>query len=556
MKRMFKSKSLRNLFTSRSSNRWLYMTLLSGTVYSAANIAIRWFCGRLGDRILANTLSFGFLLAFLLTTLLYFAFQALTRRGSCRYDGALLCDLYDRLERKLLTGEQRTIDSWDTGSLSTLFMKDTETVAGFMNRFLSKAVPDAVCFLVSLLVLCTIHFSLPIVACLCGTIPILISKVLNSSMRKSYQLYQEALDDVNGRLQSNLSHLEMMKVNLLEDYYSKKDEENLEKLHRAKQKSARAVSLFSAPATFSSFITMVVLAGCGGYLCVTGHISIGSLLTVLTLSDGIVSPIMGLDRTLTMYHQMDVCFQRIQRFADVAEEASGSFVPREGDGTEILVDGISFGYSQGQKLLENLSMKVEKGQLCFILGENGTGKSTLIKLLMGIYPPDAGRVSVGGVAAGAWKKERLRGLFSIASQEPLLFAMSIRDNLTLGSDRISEERMEQVSKLIGIHDEIVQLEKSYDTLLSDNGKPLSKGQRQRLTLVRAILRDTDILIFDEPTSALDAGHAAQFMDYVRELSKNKIILMITHDLSLIRNEDRIFRLQKLQELQAKEMKSV
>lgn len=132
----------------------------------------------------------------------------------------------------------------------------------------------------------------------------------------------------------------------------------------------------------------------------TGHISIGSLLTVLTLSDGIVSPIMGLDRTLTMYHQMDVSFQRIQRFGRCGGRSLlAPLCPGRETARKFWWTASPLDISQGQKLLENLSMKVEKGQLCFILGENGTGKSTIIKLLMGIYPPDAGRVSVGGVAS-------------------------------------------------------------------------------------------------------------------------------------------------------------
>ena len=174
----------------------------------------------------------------------------------------------------------------------------------------------------------------------------------------------------------------------------------------------------------------------------------------------------------------------------------------------------------------------QQGKPVFVKGGNGEGKSTLIKLLLGVYDVSSGQICVNGIPAQEYSLRSLRERIVVVPQENILFQGSIRDNLACGKD-ISLEQMEEVCRKTGIHEEILRMPEGYDTLLTENGGVLSGGQKQRLCLARALLRTGDVYIFDEPTAALDKGNRERFAALLRELSGGRIVVVITHEKELL-----------------------
>jgi len=542
---VFEDKNLFRALLIGPSRTNLLITLFSIFVSGTSEIILRRICGQMGDMLIANTFNFvwvGFLLGIVS---LYVIFSSIASYGYSKLEAQEYRGFYFDLEHKLIKGDQCKLDCWDIGSLTTLLARDTDIVIGFLNRFFQDTITDAVSFLASIIVLMLIHPLLPVVALAFGMIPVGISKLVNKPMQEGYRNYQRSLDKANAYVLSNLYNLEAVKSNQLEEIYDQKDKQQLEELHLALKRSAKIRALFNAPATFSAFLALLALSVCGGYLAVTGKITIGSLIVSLTLSDSVVSPLMGLNRTITMYRQMNVSYNRIQKFLSVNEENKFDLHLQsigKKDVSEIYINNLSFAYKGNSLLLENITEYLKPGRIHFIIGENGTGKSTLIKLIAGIYRPNGGDIKVNGLSVSAWNREKLRELFSIASQSPLLFAMNILDNIIVGNQTVSNAEVEHVCKAIGIHDEIVSLKDGYQTVLNDNGKPLSKGQRQRLTIARAIVNPAEILIFDEPTSAIDMDHAESFIKLMRKMAQTKLVIIITHDWNLINDEDHVIRI--------------
>ncbi|PJI10250.1 MULTISPECIES: ABC transporter ATP-binding protein [Clostridium] len=543
---MFEHKSLFRALWVGPSRTNLLITLFSIFVSGTSEIILRRICGQMGDMLIANTFNFIWVVFLLGVVSMYIIFSSIASYGYSRLEAQEYHGFYFDLEHKLINGEQCKLDCWDIGNLTTLLARDTDIVIGFLNRFFQDTITDAVSFLVSIIVLMLIHPLLPVVALTFGILQVGISKLVNKPMREGYRNYQKSLDKANASVLSNLYNLESVKSNQLEEIYEQKDKNQLEELHFALKRSAKIRALFNAPATFSAFLALIALSVCGGYLAVIGKITIGSLIVSLTLSDSVVSPLMGLNRTITMYRQMNVSYNRIQKFLSVSEENKSDLHLQtigKKDAPEICIKNLSFAYEGNSNiLLKNITEDLKSGHIHFILGENGTGKSTLIKLIAGIYSPNGGDIQVDGVSISKWNRWNLRERFSIASQSPLLFAMSILDNIIIGNQTVSNTEVESICKAIGIHDEIVSLKDGYHTVLKDNGKPLSKGQRQRLTIARAILNPAEILIFDEPTSAIDTNYAESFIKLMRKLAQTKLVIIITHDLNLIDEEDHVIRI--------------
>ena len=197
---------------------------------------------------------------------------------------------------------------------------------------------------------------------------------------------------------------------------------------------------------------------------------------------------------------------------------------------------LSFGDTE---VLHGLSLTAEAGQTTALVGASGAGKSTIFNLLTRLLDPTNGHVRIGGVATTEMAIPDLRTLFSVVSQEALLFDETLRENIVLGRTDVSDERLKQVLDAAFVSDFLPQLENGLDTHVGPRGSALSGGQRQRVVIARALLRDTPVLLLDEATSALDAQSEQVVQDALDRLSEGRTTLVIAHRLSTIRNADKI-----------------
>ena len=191
-----------------------------------------------------------------------------------------------------------------------------------------------------------------------------------------------------------------------------------------------------------------------------------------------------------------------------------------------------------------MSFSLSCGQTAAFVGTSGSGKSTVLKLLLGFYPRESGYINVGGEPIDKYSLEQLRDLISYVPQDAYLFQGTIEDNIKMGNERASREEVISAAKGANAHDFIMELPEGYDTLVGERGARLSGGQRQRIAIARAIIKNAPILLLDEATSALDSKSEELVQEALKELMKNRTTIVIAHRLSTIENADIIFVLDE------------
>jgi ATP-binding cassette subfamily B protein/subfamily B ATP-binding cassette protein MsbA len=206
---------------------------------------------------------------------------------------------------------------------------------------------------------------------------------------------------------------------------------------------------------------------------------------------------------------------------------------------EIAFEGIAFGYNPDQPVLREVNLAIAPGQTVAIVGPTGAGKSTLVSLIPRFYDPQRGRVLIDGVDIRDFTIASLRQQVAMVLQPPLVFPISISENIAYGRPGASHDEIERAARLARIHDRILRLPQGYDTIVSEQGATLSEGERQRLTIARAILRDAPILILDEPTSSVDVETEALIMEGLEQLMGGRTTFIIAHRLSTVRRADLI-----------------
>jgi ATP-binding cassette subfamily B protein len=210
---------------------------------------------------------------------------------------------------------------------------------------------------------------------------------------------------------------------------------------------------------------------------------------------------------------------------------------------DVVLDKVTLSYGD-TRVLDRLSLTAKAGETTALVGASGAGKSTVFNVLTRLVDPLGGRASLGGVGTTEMTLADLRGLFSVVTQEALLFDASLRENILLGRKDVTQARLQEVLRDAHVADFLPQLENGLETMVGPRGSALSGGQRQRVVIARALLRDTPILLLDEATSALDAKSEKTVQEALDRLSKGRTTIVIAHRLATIRNADRIVVMDK------------
>lgn len=206
----------------------------------------------------------------------------------------------------------------------------------------------------------------------------------------------------------------------------------------------------------------------------------------------------------------------------------------------VMLDKVSFGYEKGHKVLDEITIKVEKGETVALVGTSGGGKSSIIKLLLGYYPPDKGNIIINGQPLKNYTLAQIREMIAYVPQDTSLFNSTIRDNIMYGNILADNEKIIEASKAANAHEFIMGLPEGYDTKVGDKGALLSGGQRQRILIARAFLKNSPLVILDEPTSALDSENEKLIKEALQKLLEGRTVIIVAHRLSTIEHADKIY----------------
>lgn len=290
-----------------------------------------------------------------------------------------------------------------------------------------------------------------------------------------------------------------------------------------------------------NLITQLFIYFVGGVFVINGYMEVGTLLIFINFYGQFFSYIQVIGDSIMRFNDDSVSIEKV---IEILHFDSNRYQNKKIVGSDIKVENLEFSYNSNEAfLLKDISFHVKKGQHLAIVGESGSGKSTIAKLLTGQIKPNSGSIRIGDVDINTINAENIADKVSIVEQEPILFNMTIRDNLLLVKSNATEEEIVACCRKARIDDFIETLENKYDTIIGEKGLRLSGGQKQRLSLARAFLQDREIIILDESTSALDGEKEIDVIKEITKLSAGKTLISIAHRLSTILYCDKVFVLK-------------
>ena len=461
----------------------------------------------------------------------------ISRKVICR----MRKDVFDRLS-ELPIG---FFDKYQTGDIISVISYDIDTVSqSFSNDFL-QVVQSIVIVVFSLVMMLSIAPVLVLIFAVTIPLSVFFTKYITTRVRPLFRARSKKLGELNGFVEEMIGGQKTTKAyNREEEVVKRFDVKNREAVD-AYSKAEYYGTLTGPSVNFINNLSMVLVSIFGALMYLNGGINLGDISSFVQYSRKFSGPINEIANIIGELQSAFAAAERVFRLIDELPEKEDAPDARVLDNVqgEVDVDRISFGYLPGKTIIHSFSMNVKKGSMIAIVGPTGAGKTTLINLLMRFYDVDSGAIYVDGNSIYDVTRKSLRGAYSMVLQDTWLFYGTIFENIAYGKENATLDDVIHAAKTAKIHDYIESLPNGYDTLLSDNGINISKGQKQLLTIARAMLLDAKMLILDEATSNVDTRTEQQIQAAMRELMRDKTCFIIAHRLSTIRNADNILVLR-------------
>ena len=362
-----------------------------------------------------------------------------------------------------------------------------------------------------------------------------------------YAEVREKVGSLNGQLSNNIGGITTIKAFVTEDYERKRIEKESDRYRQSNRKAIAYSAAFVPLIRILIFVGFIAILYYGGLEVQAQRLSVGNYSVMIYLIQRLLWPLTRLGETLDQYQRAMASTNRILDLLDTPIAIhSGSQVLSPQTSSQNLTQGeiqlknVTFGYAANFPIIENLSLEIAANKTTAIVGATGSGKSTLVKLLLRLYEIQSGNIFLDRIDIRDLELRSLRSSIGWVSQDVFLFHGSVLENIAYGSFDATVDQIVEAAQIAEAHEFIQNLPKGYDTIVGERGQKLSGGQRQRIAIARAVLRNPPILILDEATSAVDNETEAAIQKSLEQITKNRTTIAIAHRLSTIRNADRIY----------------
>lgn len=458
----------------------------------------------------------------------------------------VVIDIRGAIFRKL---QRLSMSFYDKNKTGTIMSYVTNDVAALQVAMVDKAVElvtEGLVLVGSIAAMLWLDWKLTLFTFCTFPVVLWFMDFFGKKIRRNGGRIQECTAELTSVLQEVVSSARVVKSFVREDYEIKRfDAQNMTNFY-ANMKNIKLNALLTPTVELVAAIGVTVVMWYGGMSVINGAITAGSLVAFLVYAVNIANPIKRLTKVVASIQQALAAGERVFGILDLEENIkelpSAKLLPPVQGYVEF--KHVDFAYNKDEQVIEDLSFKVNRGQIVAIVGPSGAGKSTIASLLPRFYDVTNGSIVIDGEDIRNVTLNSLREQVGIVPQETLLFNGSVYDNILYGRLDATKEEVEAAAKAANAHDFIMGLPEGYDTMLGDRGVNISGGQRQRISIARAILKNPQILILDEATSALDTESERVVQEALDRLMVGRTSFVIAHRLSTIKNADRILVMEK------------
>ncbi|MDB4652953.1 ABC transporter ATP-binding protein/permease [Akkermansiaceae bacterium] len=451
-------------------------------------------------------------------------------------------DLYKKIQRLPL----RWFDTRRTGDIMTRVVEDVTA----MERVLIDGIELGLVSLIQIVAVGLVMYLTNWEVALWATLPVPFlafgAFLYSHNARDRYKGQRDASSDLNAILHDNIAGIRQIKAYAAESEEHRNFNKLSNKLRKATLRLMKWWAVYSPGMSFLGMIGYVLVLATGGMALMDGDLTRGELFKFFLLLSLFYEPVGKLHQLNQMTLSSRAAADRVFEILDAEDEpdaADGSPLPRPVQGS-VEFNDVSFAYDEGQPTLDNVSLKAKPGQTIALAGTTGAGKSTIVNLLCRFYEYDSGSVRIDGKELNTLAKNSLRDAIGYVTQEAFLFNGTVRENLALADRKANDEAIWKALEAAKAAEFVRALPDQLDTNVGERGVKLSGGEKQRLSIARALLKDPPILLLDEATASVDNQTELLIQQALDELMKNRTSIVIAHRLSTIQNADRIYVLQK------------
>ena len=435
-----------------------------------------------------------------------------------------------------------------TGNLISRFTNDVNIIQQSITAVFLNIFQDPITILVFFGIAFSISWKLTLVSLLTVPLSIIIIGFIGSLLRKQSYKLQKKLGAIVDVLHETISGVKIVKAFGMEEYENNRFQRETQNYFKIILKNVRIRNI-SSPTTeiIAVFLGAVILYYGGRLVLIDGEIKASEFMVFLFAIFQMMPPMKQMSQLNNKVQESIGAGMRIFEILDIKPDIKNieNPVPLKSFESEIEFNDVIFNYSDSpEKILDKVNFTAKKGEIIAFVGSSGAGKTTLVDLIPRFFDPSDGKILIDGIDIKEMKIEDLRKQMGIVTQETILFNETVFNNIAYGISDTPKEKVVEVAKIANAHKFIEDMPNGYDTIVGERGTKISGGQRQRLSIARALLKNPPIMIFDEATSALDNESEVLVQEAIEHLMKERTTFVIAHRLSTIRNADKIIVLDK------------
>ena len=446
-------------------------------------------------------------------------------------------DLFERMQKLPL----RFFDSHPHGQLMSRLTNDVDNVSMMLGNTLTQLFSAVITLTVSLIMMLSISWQLTLASMITIPLSMFVVRRVTKFTGRLFKAQQAALGELNGIVEETVTGARVVKVFGREKQVISEFNDANDELKEVGTKATILSSIMGPLMNCFNNCSFALVTGIGGFLAVNGVVTIGNIQSFLQYSRQFARPVNEIANQITVIQSALAGAERVFEIMDTEpepEDDSSAYYMNRPAG-HVFFDDVTFGYTPEKSILKNVSFDAKAGQMIALVGPTGAGKTTIVNLLMRFYDLNGGRIEIDGHDITSVQRQSLRNSLGMVLQDVYLFAGTVRDNIAYGRLDATDEEIVEAAKMANCHEFITRLPKGYDTELSEDGGNLSQGQRQLLSIARAILANPAVLILDEATSSVDTRTEMKIQQAMLKLMEGRTSFVIAHRLSTIRNADMI-----------------